>query len=102
MDLKKRVKLFLLLKVKMEEVMAIIDEHGARDEFLASYCFGLSTDTPLDKVFTKDTAYEFLAGFTADNLDEIDAMFEAMQRVYDQNQDSHGPSDSIDYWLNIN
>ena len=51
MDLKKRVELFLLLKVKMEEVMAIIDEHGARDEFLASYCFGLSTNTPLDIIY---------------------------------------------------
>ena len=38
-----------------------------------------------------------------DALDEFDAMFDAMQRVYEESEDSNdGPSNQIDFWLNQN
>jgi len=103
MNKQKRAEMFIAIKGKMEEIQEIVRDYDALDEFLASYCFGLSTDTPLSQHFNEKTSYEFLAGFNAENMDEVDAMFDAMQRVYEESEDSNdGPSNQIDFWLNQN
>ena len=102
MNRSKRVEMFIAIKEKMDEVVEIIRSNDAGDEFLASYCFGFMTDDGDEE----NSSYEFLAGFNAENETEIDAMFDAMHRCYLENSDNDDddtpPSDSIDYWLNLN
>ena len=102
MDSRQRAELFLAINLKMDEIQEIVKNHDATEDFLASYCFGLSTDTPLTQHFTNKISYEFFAGFNAENTEEIDAMFDAMERIYEESEETHGPSNKINYWINLN
>lgn len=101
MNRNKRVEMFIAIKEKMDEVVEIIRSNDAGNEFLASYCFGFM----IDDEDQENSSYEFLAGFNAENENEIEAMFDAMHRCYEDNRDDDddAPStDSVDYWLNLN
>lgn len=98
MDRKERIEFFILVKEKMEEIAEIIKEHNAGPEFMASYCFGLACD-PQDE---GPQSYEFLAGYSVDDEDELTVMFNVMAHSYASeqgNDDDDEPTNTIEYWL---
>jgi len=100
MDRKERIEMFLLIRKKMEEIAEIVKEHKIGHEFMATYCFGLSCDES-----EEDTpqSYEFLAGYSVDERDELDLMFNVMSHSYESehgDDDDDEPTNTIEYWLN--
>jgi|TARA_R110000822_G_scaffold86996_1_gene202517 hypothetical protein len=97
MTKRERVEMFILLKDKMDELVDIVNDFGARNDFMATYCFGLTVGDE------EESNYEFMAGYQAEGEEEIDIMTTAIYNCYDElngrpNEDTSG----IDYWLNLN
>jgi hypothetical protein len=98
MTKEKRIEVFILIREKMEEIADIIKERKAGPDFMATYCFGLACDPEDDE----PQSYEFLAGYSVDDEDELSVMFNVMAHSYAAEQgrgDDDEPTNSIEYWL---
>jgi hypothetical protein len=64
---------------------------------MATYCFGLVCDEDQDSESAK---YEFIAGHSVDESDELNMMFNVVAHNFvSQADDDELPTDSIEYWL---
>ena len=43
MDNEKRIELFHLLRIKLDEIENILEHYGGKDNYLSTYCFGVYT-----------------------------------------------------------
>lgn len=98
MTKEKRIEVFILIREKMDEIAEIIRNNNAGPEFMCSYCFGMICDTDEDE---SPESYEFLAGYSADDSDELSVMFNVIAHSFTTNDDDDNdePTNSIEYWL---
>lgn len=101
MTREKRIEVFILIREKMEEIADIIKENGAASDFMTTYCFGLACDEG-SKEDEYPASFEFLAGYSVDDTDELNMMFNVVAHSYQAQEDEDDddePTDSIEYWL---
>lgn len=98
MNIEKRVELFIQIREKIEEIFELIKEEKLEPDFMATYCFGLICDEDQDSDSAK---YEFIAGHSAEDPDELSMMFNVVAHnfVSEDDDDDELPTDSIEYWL---
>jgi len=98
----KRIEVFILIREKMEEIADIIKENDAAKDFMTTYCFGLACDEGM-KDDEYPESYEFLAGYSVDDNDELNMMFNVVAHSFqvqeEEDDDDDEPTNSIEYWL---
>ena len=98
MDNEKRIELFHLLRIKLDEIENILEHYGGKDNYLSTYCFWVYT--PEDD--ENDEKYELMMGMHIAEEYEHTLMMEAIDECYHSNLDDpeDGDSGKINYWLN--